>query len=164
MAQVCWRGLFGFEMPLRGKTPAAWKRFGARLEKRGGSFSAREARHRINACLNYGYAVTLANLTRALVGLGFDPAFGFLQAEKPGRLNLACDAIKPLRPKIDACVFQWAAGRTFERKDFIELPGGQVLLTQRVASDLTSRVLERVPSDESEGVARWLAGIAAGEA
>jgi len=61
-------------------------------------------------------------------------------------------------------VFQWAAGRTFERKDFIELPGGQVLLTQREARDLALRVLERVPSSESEGVARWLAAVVGGEA
>jgi|HubBroStandDraft_6_1064221.scaffolds.fasta_scaffold817623_2 hypothetical protein len=59
--------------------------------------------------------------------------------------------------------FQWAAGKIFERKVFIEMPGGQVLLTQRVARDPTLRVLERVPSGESEGVARWSAGVVAGE-
>jgi CRISPR-associated endonuclease Cas1 len=158
-AQKYWRHFVGFELRLRGKAPQGWKIFDVRKEKHDGAFTSREVRHPVNSALNYAYAVTLANVTRALVGLGLDPAVGYLHGLKPGRLSLSYDAIELLRPKVDACVFDWAKRRVFERRDFIELPSGQVLLTQPLARALVLQVLKCVPTAECERVAQWLARL-----
>jgi CRISPR-associated protein Cas1 len=121
--------------------------------------SARNAADPGNAILNYAYAVVPGSVTRALIALGFDPAFGFLHADKPGRLSLSYDVIEVLRPKIDCCMFQWIASRTFERKEFIELPNGPILLTPGLAQQVALRILEKVPPGECEQAVEWLASI-----
>jgi CRISPR/Cas system-associated endonuclease Cas1 len=89
----------------------------------------------------------LGNVTRALIGLRLDPAFGFLHADKSGRLSLSYDVIEVLRPKMDR---QWIGSRTFERKEFIELPSGPILLTPGLAQQVALRILEKVPPLECE--------------
>ena len=117
-ARVYWRRYVGFRPRLTDRCPTAWSVFRGRLEKRGGRLVPRWARTPCNAALNYGYAVTLGNCTRALVGLGFDPSFGFLHhADAPGRLSLSYDVIELLRPRVDACVFQFLKSRPFDRKE-----------------------------------------------
>ena len=77
-AKVYWKRYVGFRPRLTERCPAVWSVFRGRLEKRGSQLVPRWARTPCNAALNYGYAVTLGNCTRSLVGLGLDPAFGFL--------------------------------------------------------------------------------------
>jgi CRISP-associated protein Cas1 len=101
----------------------------------------------------------LGNLTRALIAVGLDPAFGFLHADKSGRLSLSYDVIEVRRPKIDRCMFQWIGSRTFERKEFIELPSGPILLTPGLAQQVALRILEKVPPGECEQAVEWLASI-----
>jgi len=94
-AKVYWRRYVGFRPRLTDRCPAAWSVFRGRLEKRGAQLVPRWARTPCNAALNYGYAVSLGNCTRALVGLGLDPAFGCLHhADAPGRLSLSYDVIE----------------------------------------------------------------------
>ncbi len=94
-AKVYWRRYVGFRPRLTDRCPAAWSVFRGRLEKRGAQLVPRWARTPCNAALNYGYAVALGNCTRALVGLGLDPSFGFLHhAAAPGRLSLSYDVIE----------------------------------------------------------------------
>jgi CRISPR-associated endonuclease Cas1 len=110
-----------------------------------------------NAALNYGYAVTLGNCTRALVGLGLDPSFGFLHhADAPGRLSLSYDLIELLRPRVDACVFRFLKSGPFDRKEFVE-SGSQVLLGPRIAREVALRVLAEVPTDKCDEAARRIA-------
>jgi CRISPR-associated endonuclease Cas1 len=88
-ARVYWRRYVGFRPRLTDRCPTSWSVFRGRLEKRGAQLVPRWARTPCNAALNYGYAVTLGNCVRALVGLGLDPSFGFLHhADAPGRLSL----------------------------------------------------------------------------
>ena len=160
VAGIYWRHWYGFELSFSGKAPPEWKRYGTRTRKvSDGMTSARNAADPGNAILNYAYAVVLGNLTRALIALGLDPAFGFLHADKPGRLSLPYDVIEVLRPKIDRCMFQWIASRTFERKEFIELPNGPILLTPGLARQVALRILEKVPPRECELPVKWLASI-----
>jgi CRISPR/Cas system-associated endonuclease Cas1 len=101
--------------------------------------------------------IPLGNCTRALVGLGLDPSFGFLHhADAPGRLSLSYDAIELLRPRVDACVFRFLKSRPFDRKEFDE-SGSQVLLGQRTAREVALRVLAEVPANKCEEAARRLA-------
>jgi CRISPR-associated endonuclease Cas1 len=156
-ARVYWRRYVGFRPRLTDRCPAAWSVFRGRLEKRGKQLVPRWARTPCNAALNYGYAVVLGNCTRALVGLGLDPSFGFLHhADAPGRLSLSYDVIELLRPRIDACVFRFLKSRTFDRKEFVET-GSQVLLTPKTAREVALRVLAEVPTDKCEEAARRIA-------
>jgi CRISPR-associated endonuclease Cas1 len=158
-ARVYWKRYIGFRPRLTDRCPAAWSVFRGRLEKRGAQLVPRWARTPCNAALNYGYAVALGNCTRALVGLGLDPSFGFLHhADSPGRLSLSYDVIELLRPRVDACVFRFLKGRPFDRKEFVET-SSQVLLAPKTARELALRVLAEVPPKECEAAGRRVADI-----
>jgi len=153
-AKVYWRRYVGFRPRLTDRCPTAWSVFRGRLEKRGAQLVPRWARTPCNAALNYGYAVALGNCTRALVGLGLDPSFGFLHhADAPGRLSLSYDVIELLRPRVDACVFRFLKSRPFDRREFVET-GSQVLLAPKTAREVALRVLAEIPLNECEGAAR----------
>jgi CRISPR-associated endonuclease Cas1 len=156
-AKIYWTRYVGFRPRLTDRCPAAWSVFGGRLAKRGKRLVPRWARTPCNAALNYGYAITLGNCTRALVGLGLDPSFGFLHhADAPGRLSLSYDVIELLRPRVDACVFRFLKSRPFDRKDFVEA-GSQVLLAPKTARDVALRVLAEVPAKDCEATAQRVA-------
>lgn len=55
-----------------------------------------------NSALNYGYAILRGMVARALVGVGFLPAFGLHHCNELNALNLADDIIEPFRPFVDA--------------------------------------------------------------
>lgn len=55
-----------------------------------------------NSALNYGYAIMRGMVARALVGVGFLPAFGLHHCSELNALNLADDIIEPFRPFVDA--------------------------------------------------------------
>ena len=57
--------------------------------------------NRINATLNYGYAVIRAALARSLVCYGFLPALGLHHDSERNAFNLADDLIEPFRPLLD---------------------------------------------------------------
>jgi CRISPR-associated protein Cas1 len=57
-----------------------------------------------NGLLNWGYAVLLATVGRALAALGFDPSLGFGHASRTNAWALACDLMEPFRPTIDGAV------------------------------------------------------------
>ena len=156
-AKVYWKQYVGFKPRMTDRCPSAWSVFRGRLEKRGSQLLPRWARTPCNAALNYGYAVALGNCTRALVGLGLDPAFGFLHhADAPGRLSLSYDVIELLRPRVDACVFRLLKSRLFDRKEFVET-GSQVMLAPKTAREIALRVLVEVPPSECEEAARRVA-------
>ena len=159
-AKIYWRRYVGFRPRLTDRCPAAWSVFRGRLEKRGTQLVPRWARTPCNAALNYGYAVALC--TRALVGLGLDPSFGFLHhADVPGRLSLSYDVIELLRPRVDACVFRFLKSRPFDRKEFVQT-GSQVLLASKTAREVALRVLAEAPASECEEAARRVAAVIEG--
>jgi CRISPR-associated endonuclease Cas1 len=163
-ARVYWKRYVGFRPRLIDRCPAAWSVFRGRLEKRGTQLVPRWARTPCNSALNYGYAIALGNCTRALVGLGLDPAFGFLHhADAPGRLSLSYDVIELLRPRVDACVFRFLKGRPFDRKEFVET-GAQVLLAPKTAREVALRVLTEVPASGCEEAAKRVAACILREA
>ena len=63
-----------------------------------------------NALLNYGYAVLRACVARALVGVGFLPAFGIHHASVTNAFNLADDMLEPFRPFIDLLAWRHLGG------------------------------------------------------
>ena len=62
-----------------------------------------------NAMLNYGYAILLAIVARALVASGLLPAVGIHHRNKYNPWCLASDIMEPFRPYVDKVVLQIAA-------------------------------------------------------
>lgn len=56
---------------------------------------------RINAALNYGYAVIRAAVARELAHFGFHPALGIFHCNELNAFNLADDLLEPFRPLAD---------------------------------------------------------------
>lgn len=66
-----------------------------------------------NGLLNWGYAVLLASIGRALSALGLDPALGFGHSGQANSWALACDLMEPYRPSIDRLVADAGRGGLF---------------------------------------------------
>ena len=59
--------------------------------------------------LNYCYIVEAGRIAKALAAQGLCLSIGYLHSDKKGRNSLVWDAIEPLRPAIDAKVFEFVA-------------------------------------------------------
>jgi CRISPR-associated endonuclease Cas1 len=159
-ASIYWKRWIGFRPRLTDRCPVAWTTFRGRLERRGSQAIQRWAKTPCNAALNYSYSIALGNCTRAAVGLGLDPAFGFLHhGDAPGRLSLSYDIIELVRPAVDRAVFRLLQSRAFDRKEFVEIPGGKaggahVRLAPKTARDVALTVLKNVPFELCEDAAR----------
>jgi len=83
-----------------------------------------------NGLLNWGYAVLLATLGRALCALGFDPALGFGHSSRTNAWALGSDLMEPFRPTIDAVVFEHAA-----RGDSVDAASAKRAILETFAND-----------------------------
>ena len=66
----------------------------------------RPPRDPVNALLSLSYVMTGAEVRRAILQKGLDPALGFLHAPQSGRESLVLDILEPLRPEVDWFVLQ----------------------------------------------------------
>jgi CRISPR-associated endonuclease Cas1 len=114
-----WRGR---EMQFEGDVPEHWRVFVIRaapkLQGLIGTSKARNAATPIGAMLNYGFAVVLSQCTRAVVGAGLDPCFGFLHVPRQGRLSMSYDVLEFHRADVTAGVFRLAGKRCWARDEF----------------------------------------------
>lgn len=60
----------------------------------------------INAALNYGYTILMANMSRLLAMYGFNTIIGIHHCSKTNNFNLSCDLMEPFRPIVDLIVYQ----------------------------------------------------------
>lgn len=81
----------------------------------------------MNACLSLGYTLIHFEAVRACHGAGLDPAIGLFHRPAFGRESLACDLIEPLRPRVDARVWELFRSRTLRAEDFSMDKGACVL-------------------------------------
>jgi CRISPR-associated protein Cas1 len=117
-----------------------------------------------NALLNYGYAVLRACVARALVGVGFLPAFGIHHASVTNAFNLADDMLEPFRPFIDLLAWRHLGGmdeaRTMSLEDRQAMAGAMMenatmgedevtllVAAERVAASLARAMEERRVED-----------------
>ncbi len=154
-----WRRWKGFEIRFKGEhaIPISWRVFitrGNANQLKSGRMALfyvqRNATNPINAMLNYAYAVMVAQVARAICGVGLDPAYGFLHADKIGRMSFAYDAIELLRARVDELVFEYAGSRRFVREDFIELDGAHVRLAAKLAREIASVALRGISFHDCE--------------
>ena len=157
-ATSCWRTFrdAGLRERKNGNLPRSWLRFAQR--NKGAAFLGNQhASHPINAMLNYCYIVEAGRLAKALAAQGLALPIGYLHSDKKGRNSLVWDAIEPLRPAIDAKVFEFVAEHEFARSDFPQ-SGYNV---HRLSRDVTQLLLHKasLPAREIEGAAEWIANV-----
>ncbi len=136
-----------------GNLPRSWLRFAQR--NKGAAFLGnRHASHPINAMLNYCYIVEAGRLAKVLAARGLCLSIGFLHSDKKGRNSLVWDAIEPLRPAIDAKVFEFVEAHEFARRDFPQ-SGYNV---HRLSRDVTQLLLHKcsLPAREIDDAAAWM--------
>lgn len=135
---AAWRDLtISFPAKDASRVPAHWLIFRSRNSPLSGK-SARRASNPPNAMLNYLYAVLEAEARLAAIALGLDPDIGVLHMDTAYRANLALDLMEPVRPEVDAFVFDWISRQTLRRDWFFEQPDGNC----RLMAELTMRLSE----------------------
>lgn len=78
----------------------------------------RPPRDPVNACLSLGYTLLHADAVSAAHAAGLDPLLGFYHEPAFGRDSLAADLIEPLRPKVDAWVWELFRERRLREEAF----------------------------------------------
>jgi len=83
------------------------------------------ARHPINAMLNYGYGVMKGIVQGQIIAAGLNPAIGIMHSGSENKAPLVYDLIEPLRPIVDRKILEFVLAHTFMPGDFtINSKGG----------------------------------------
>jgi CRISPR-associated protein Cas1 len=106
--------------------------------------SRRPALDRVNALLNFLYALLGHDCRSALEAVGLDPQVGLLHADRPGRASLALDLIEEFRPVMaDRLALSLINRRQLVARDFTVEDGGAVLLTDDARKTVLTAWTER---------------------
>jgi CRISP-associated protein Cas1 len=139
-----------------GHIPASWKLPFSQRRRLDRKFS-RHATDPINSLLNLALAITIGRIVVALAAQGFNPAIGVLH--KSPRWPLAYDVIEPLRPHVEARVFDFIDVRAFAPDEFVRVNDGTV----KASGELSVEFLDAValPQTDLDAAASWLARLLA---
>lgn len=96
--------------------PPSWHHIGPRQMSWRRSY--RNARHPVNAMLNYGYGILANKLRAEIISVGLDPTIGMIHIKVGNRIPLVYDLMEPLRPQVDRNILKLALGNTFSPGDF----------------------------------------------
>ena len=151
------------EVPMRfarvdqSRIPELWSKVAERQSPL--STSPRKAVTPAGAILNYLYALAEVECRLALLAVGLDPGLGWAHRDAPYRDSAALDLLEVLRPEVDDYLMRTLETRTFSRKDFAELPSGQVRLMPELARSLATTLptWERIASRGAQRIAKLLA-------
>jgi CRISPR-associated protein Cas1 len=126
-----WSGLW------KKPVPPSWSKIGAR--SMAWQRESNNARHPINAMLNYGYAMLISQVRSELVAAGFDPSIGFAHRREGNRIPLVYDLMEPLRPVVDQKILEFSLSHTFTPGDFTISSGGGCRLNPQMARVVAER-------------------------
>lgn len=105
---------------------------------------------RMNAVLSFLYAMLMNDVRSAIESVGLDPQIGFLHAVRPGRAALALDLMEEFRPLLaDRLALTLINRRQIDANDFVERPGGAVVLEGEARKAVVTAYQER----KQEGLA-----------
>jgi len=134
-----WHGLpLRWSNVKRKPIPESWQRIGPR--KMGWRDNSRNARHPVNAMLNYGYGMLASQVRIQTVAAGLDPSIGIMHGNKDNRIPLVYDLMEPLRPVVDQAIFEFALEHTFSPGDFAFNRWGGCRLNPQMAKVVASRL------------------------
>lgn len=106
--------------------------------------SRRPALDRVNALLNFLYALLGADCRSALEAVGLDPQVGLLHADRPGRASLALDLMEEFRPILaDRLALSLINRQQLAASDFNVDEGGAVVLTDAARKTVLTAWTER---------------------
>jgi hypothetical protein len=91
--------------------------------------------------LNYLYAILEAEASLAAAELGLDPGLGVLHKDRLNRNSFAADLMEPIRPLVDAYVFDWLQRGPLRREWFFEQANGNCRLMGPFAAQLSETAL-----------------------
>ena len=128
--------------------PPNWLQIGPRTMswRKGGD----NARHPINAMLNYGYAMLISQLRGQVIATGLDPSIGIAHGNSQNRIPLVYDLIEPLRPIVDCVILRFALSHLFAPDDFTINRFGAC----RINPQLATVVAKQTSEFEVESVVR----------
>jgi CRISPR-associated endonuclease Cas1 len=118
--------------------PPSWQYIGSR--QMAWKNDGNNARHPINAMLNYGYGMLISQMQTEIVSAGYDPAIGFTHGRRSNPIPLVYDLIEPLRPVVDRKILEFALSRTFTPGDFTINNYGGCRLNPQLAKAVTKQV------------------------
>ncbi len=99
---------------------------------------------RMNAVLSFLYAMLMNDVRSAIESVGLDPQIGFLHAVRPGRAALALDLMEEFRPLLaDRLALTLINRRQIDADDFVERPGGAVVLEAEARKAVVTAYQER---------------------
>jgi CRISPR-associated endonuclease Cas1 len=117
------------------RIPDHWQTFGSRVSPVAGS--PRLAVNPPGAVLNFLYAILESEARLAAAELGLDPGLGVLHKDTPNRDSLACDLMQPVRPLVDAYLFDWINRGPLRREWLFEQANGNCRLMGPFAAQLS---------------------------
>lgn len=142
-----WQGLqLEWRTRRRHPIPDAWLTINGRNSVGSGrSLSNRNAKHPLNAVLNYAYGMLSSQVQIELVADGYDPRRGIMHHDRKDSDALAFvfDMIEPRRAAIDAKVLKFMLSSAFTGADFVIRPDGVC----RLAPQLARRVSQTVSNE-----------------
>ena len=118
--------------------PPSWKEIGSRNMnwKKDGA----NARHPVNAMLNYGYAVLISQIAIELASKGFELSIGIAHSGRRNPKALVYDFMEPLRPVVDRQILQFALAHTFTPGDFTINRLGGCRLNPQMAKAVVAQI------------------------
>jgi CRISPR-associated endonuclease Cas1 len=103
---------------------------------------SRQARHPVNAMLNYGYGIVACQLRTQIVAAGLDPTVGVIHERKDNPTPLVYDLLEPIRPAVDRAVLEFTMAHTFEPADFTINKWGGCRLNPQVARAILQQAVK----------------------
>ena len=128
------------QLAKRDVIPADWYRIGGRRSAI--SKSNRNARHPVNAMLNYAYAILHAQVKIQIVTEGLDPTIGLSHSVGKNRDALVLDRMEPLRPVVDRAVIGMIIEDKLLPGDFTITSEGLCRLNPQMAKGLISDTIK----------------------
>jgi len=124
----------------RKPVPDNWFQIAARTMTWRAGF--RNARHPVNAMLNYGYGILANQVRTQVIAAGMDPTIGIIHGNSKNQIPLVYDLMEPLRPAIDRAVLGFALSHTFTPGDFTINKWGGCRLNPQMAKVVAARTSE----------------------
>jgi len=137
-----WRGLaLNWQSKWKYPIPEDWLTIAPRNSiSKGGYISNRNAKHPVNAILNYAYGLLYAETHIESVVYGFDPRRGIMHHDRAesDAFPWVFDMIEPRRPEVDAKVLKFLFNTPLMGADFVTTKDGVCRLGPQLARFLAN--------------------------
>lgn len=134
-----WQGMpLNWRVSKQKPVPPSWLEIGPR--KMSWRRSGQNARHPINAMLNYGYGILAAKIRTQIAAAGLDPSIGIMHGTSQNRIPLVYDLMEPLRPVVDRHILSFAFSQTFVPGDFTINQWGGCRLNPQMARSMVKHM------------------------